>query len=124
MVDCRLFIPRLNIAGELRFQVDTGADITCLHLAEDDFLEIPFDQLDYDRADLVAGVGGQTRYLPEQAQLIFEDDESGYVVHTIDLWIAEPNSRNRGLNSLLGLDVLNRWRMNFDPRNALLQFFA
>ena len=122
-VRCRIFLPRLDRAGSTWFQVDTGADITCLHLSEDDLLEIPFELLDYNRTDLIGGVGGQSRYLPEQAQLIFEDDEWGYVVSSIDLWIAEPNSRNRRLNSLLGLDVLNRWRMNFDPRNDLLQFF-
>ena len=123
MVYCRMFIPRLNIAGDVRFQVDTGADITCLHLAEDNPLEIPIARLDRGSGRVVNGVGGISRYFPESVQLIFEDDESGYVVRSIDLWIAEPDPRNRSLNSLLGLDVLNLWRMNFDPRNELLQFF-
>lgn len=120
---CRVFLPRLTRAGSLWFQVDTGADIFCLHPSVNDFPDIPFELLDYTRTDLIGGVGGQSRYLPEQAQLIFEDDEWGYVVRSIDLWIAEPNPRNRHLNSLLGLDVLNLWQMNFDPRNDLLQFF-
>lgn len=124
LVRCRIFLPRLSRAGSIWFQVDTGADVSCLHPSGNDFLEVPFDLLNHDRAGLVGGVGGQTRYFPEQAQLIFEDDDWGYVVHTIDLWIAEPNSRNRALNSLLGLDILSQWRMNFDPRNDLLQFFA
>ena len=124
LVWCRIFLPRLSKAGSIWFQIDTGADISCLHPSGNDFPEFPFDLLDYNSTDLVQGVGGQTRYFQEQAQLIVEDDESGYVVRTINLWIAEPNSRNRSLNSLLGLDVLNRWRMNFAPRNDLLQFFA
>ena len=46
------------------------------------------------------------------------------MVHTIDLWIADPMPVTAALNSLLGLDILRQWRMNFDPRNDLLQFFA
>ena len=121
---CRVFIPRLNRAGSMWFQVDTGADVSCLHSSGSAYLGVPFDLLNYDRTDLIEGVGGQTRYIPEQAQLIFEDDEWGYVVRTIDLWIAEPNAGNQSINSLLGLDVLRHWRMNFDPPNGLLQFFA
>ena len=121
---CRVFIPRLNRARSIRFQVDTGADHTCLHPNESDALMIPFDLLDPERAIIGYGVGGENRFFVESAQLVFDDDELGFEVRTINLWIAEPDSRNRGLNSLLGLDVLNHWRMNFDPRNNLLQFFA
>ena len=35
------------------------------------YLGVPFDLLNYDRTDLIEGVGGQTRYIPEQGAVDF-----------------------------------------------------
>jgi hypothetical protein len=119
-----VFVPRLAKGNEVEFRIDTGADHTCLHPYDSRVLMIPFDLLDQERAVTGYGVGGGNRFFVESAQLVFDDAELGYEVRTIDLWIAEPNDGNRSLPSLLGLDVLRHWRMNFTPRNNLLQFFA
>ena len=120
----KVFIARLNRGGEVRFRIDTGADNTCLHPEASDDLRIPFDLLDPERVITGYGVGGENRFFLESAQLVFDDDELGYEVRTINLWIAEPSSANASLPSLLGMNVLHHWRMNFDPPNDLLQFFA
>ena len=120
----KVFVPRLARGGEVRFRIDTGADNTCLHPYNSDDLRIPFDLLDPESVITGYGVGGENRFFVESAQLVFDDDELGYEVRTIDLWIAEPNPGNAHLPSLLGMSVLRHWRMNFDPPNGLLQFFA
>ena len=123
-VRCEVAIPRLNAAGTVIFQVDTGSDHTCLNPGPGVSLDIPFDQLDRGNVRAARGVGGQSRYFVERAELSFVDDQREYESREVNLWIAEPDGRNRGLNSLLGLDVLRRWRMNFDGPNDRLQFFA
>ena len=122
-VRCRLDIPRLNITGVVEFRVDTGADRTSLHPGASAFLGIPFDRLEMQNARAASGLGGRIIYFQEPAQLLFDDDTRGLETRDVDLLIAEPILRNASLPSLLGLDVLNLWRMNFDPRNDLLQFF-
>ena len=86
-------------------------------------LGIPFDRLEMRNALVASGLGGQIVYFREPAQLLFDDDARGLERCDVDLLIAEPTLRNASLPSLLGLDILNHWRMNFDPRNDLLQFF-
>ena len=119
----KVFVPRLARGGEVWFRVDTGADFTCLHPNDSGALRIPFDLLDADRSFIGYGVGGGNTFFIESAQLVFDDDDWGFEVRTIGLRIAAPNPANASLPSLLGLDILNHWRMNFDPRNGLLQFF-
>ena len=122
-VRCRLDIPRLNISGVVEFRMDTGADGTSLHPGASAQLGIPFDRLEVRNALVASGLGGQIIYFQEPAQLLFDDDARGLERCDVDLLIAEPTLRNASLPSLLGLNILNRWRMNFDPRNDLLQFF-
>lgn len=123
-VRCDVAIPRLNVAGKVTFQVDTGSDHTSLHVGVGTHIVIPFDRLDRGNVRAARGVGGHSRYFVERAELSFVDDQREYERREVNLWIAEPDGRNRGLNSLLGLDVLRRWRMNFDGPNDRLQFFA
>ena len=123
-VGCQLVIPRLNVTGVVELRVDTGADGTSLHPGASTYLGLPFDRLEMQNPRVASGLGGQIVYFQEPAQLLFDDDVGGLERCDVNLLIAEPILRNAALPSLLGLDVLNRWRMNFDPRNALLQFFA
>ena len=98
--------------------VDTGASDTCLHPADTIRARIPFDRL--EGQDTVQGVGGISSYFREPASLLFEDD-SNLRIYRLDLLIAAPTDSNRGLPSLLGRDVLNRWQMLYDPMNGRLE---
>ena len=42
--------------------------------------------------------------------------------YRLDLHIAQVTAATRTLPSLLGRDVLNRWRMDYDPTRSLLTF--
>lgn len=118
-VECRLVIPRLSVNHRLMLLVDTGASATCLHPADAIRAGIPFERLG-NRIDYL-GIGGTSAYFREAANLLFED-ESYLRIYRLDLLIAAPTSNNRELPSLLGRDVLNRWRMDYNPTGDRLEW--
>ena len=120
-----VYLPRLNIGGAIAIQVDTGAEVTCLHPAASTDIGISFDLLDPHSIKHGSGVGGESRYYIERAILIFvsDNDDSEFVEVETYLWIAVPTENNRSLESLLGTNVINAWRMNYDPPNDILEFF-
>ena len=124
LIECGVLLPRLNRMGIVAFQVDTGADHTCLHPGDAAALDIQFGQLNRNQTLSVMGVGGASLYYQEVAVLVFRDTGGGVVSCSINLLIAEPNDGNDSLNSLLGLDVINRWRMDYAPLERRLHFFA
>ena len=117
-IECRLVIPRLRVNRRLMLLVDTGASATCLHPADTIRAGISFDRL--EGQNNVQGVGGVSSYFSEAASLLFEDD-SYLRIYRLNLLIAAPTDSNRGLPSLLGRDVLNRWQMLYDPTNGRLE---
>ncbi len=114
-----LVIPRLEIYGDVRFLVDTGAGSTCLHPADSDNLDMPFGRLISPTRSY--GIGGSSVYHRESAILSFMDDEA-IQSYRLQLHIAEPTAANARFPSLLGRDVLNRWRMDYDPAQSVLTF--
>ena len=117
-IECRIVIPRFRISQRAMFLLDTGADATCLHLPDAIRIGIPFPQL--RRRARLGGIGGASPYFREQAFLLF-DEEVETSIYQVSLLIAEPNDSNRTLPSLLGRDVVNRWRVNYDPANNTLE---
>ena len=87
--------------------VDTGTVATCLHPSDAIRARIPFEELGNEIG--YAGVGGSATYFREVANLLFEDDSRSRI-YRLNLLIAVPAEHNRELPSLLGRDVLNRWR--------------
>ena len=124
----RLIIPRLGITGWVNFLVDTGAINTCLHPYAGRRLRIPFDELRAPHSAI--GIGGSQAYYQEPA-LVMLTDSDGEHRFRITLSIAKPqpltpsNPRpiiNR-IPSLLGRDVLNRLRIDYDHPGGRLRFF-
>lgn len=120
-VQGRLVIPRLDIDGYVDFLVDTGADTTCLHPDDGIQLNCPFDRL----ANPIGfgGIGGTHLYFIEPAVIIFLDGNK-LRLFNISLSISKPHPDVDGLNSLLGRDILERCRMNYDYTHNKLQFFV
>lgn len=124
IVSCTVRLPQLGFAGNVDFLVDTGASVTCLHPRDGLRLGLPFDELAGDPVN-IGGTTGEYPYFPQPAELNFAD--SGRVHGMpVELRIAKPaeDSSHRivRIPSLLGRDVLNRWRMDYDPRNNNLDF--
>jgi len=71
----------------------------------------------------VGGIGGQSTYYEEPATLLFTDDTEqqsyGYIV-VVD--IAKPEDVSNEFPSLLGRDIIDRWRMVYDRTDGVLEF--
>ncbi len=117
-VDCDLLLPRFGLKAPVTFLIDTGSDTTILHPADGRALRCPFDLLE-NPAEFT-GVGGTLSYYFEPAVLSFDDSDGGIREFEIDISIAKPDPLTDGLDSLLGRDLLNQMRMEYDfPRSRL-----
>ena len=112
-----LVLPRLGISGPVDFLVDTGAAASVLHSDDGIALDCPFDDLLLPMA--FEGVGGTHTYYRETAVIEF-DDSGGEIGLRLELAVAKPHPAVDGLDSLLGRDILNRLRMEYDfPQERL-----
>lgn len=113
----RLSLPRLAVAGEVDFLVDTGASSTTLHPRDGVRLRCPFDALVLPIE--FQGVGGLHTYYRETAVVVFDDGVAERNFR-VEISIAKPDALASGLDSLLGRDVLNRVRLEYDfPQDRL-----
>lgn len=111
-------LPDLGITETIPFLLDTGSDTTVLMANDAAHMEIDFRNV-APSSRLGSGVGGSIRLHQMSASITFSDAENLYIYRTA-LAVAEPGEHNRGLPSLLGRDILNRWRLRYDaPANAL-----
>lgn len=125
VVEGYLTLPRFGIGRNITFLVDTGAYATCLHPRDGTLTAIPFDQLENPVTS--DGVGGPATYFRERAVLEFVDGDAREIRGCeVDVLIAKPSadpmhSINR-LPSLLGRDIIDRWRMVYDRTEGVLEF--
>ena len=113
-----LSLPRFGVAQAVDFLLDTGADRTTLNPTDGGRLEVPFEKL--KGGQTVQGIVGITQLFTEQAVLVFGDEHRFYILQT-DIFIGTPSKYANQLPSLLGRDVLDRARMEYDPRHGRLE---
>ena len=111
-VDGFVTLLRLGVRGRVRFLVDTGSDTTILHSDAAADLGCPFELMD-NPAEFISA-GGVLLYFFEPAVLSFNDSDGGTREFEIDISIAKPDPITDGLDSLLGRDLLNQVRMEYD----------
>ena len=119
-----IYLPELGIQGEIPFLYDTGADGSCINLQDAVRLRIPMDWLRANRGTSPSrGIGGTTGYYSESAMVAFEDKRLwstwlvGYRldIGIIDFHSLEDPEGNMWMPSLLGMDVICRWKTQIDP---------
>ncbi len=120
-IEGRLVIPRLNTSGDISFLVDTGADQTLL--APADGLRIGLDYADlHGDGKQIIGIGGVTENFVEDAVVVFADGIKVIYGYTIQLGIAPPSPDIMDIPSLLGRDIIDHWRMIYNPTRRNLSF--
>jgi hypothetical protein len=114
----RLAIPRLGIAGNVSFLLDTGADRTSLMQLDGARLSIDYGKL--ANLTVATGLGGQSNLFIEPAIVAFLDSGARLCVYSIDLLLHEPAPATATLPSLLGRDILRHWIVVCDQPHGLL----
>ncbi len=111
-IAARVLIPRFYLVGEMYFLLDTGADRTVVMPRDAYTMGIDYSQLRGDAPSI--GVGGMVHSYHEPALLVFTDMGSIEYTYQVDIRFMEDSAISRQLPSLLGRDILNRWRIVYD----------
>lgn len=118
-VSARVFIPRLGLAGNVSFIFDTGADSSVLMPADAITLGVDYDLLSDPSESF--GIGGSAQTFEEYARLAFADANGDRLYsYDIPILIHEPAMDAMRIPSLLGRDVIDRWRVTYDKSVAEL----
>ena len=105
--------------GMVSFLIDTGADSTVLMPLDARRLKVDYTKL--TDTDDSLGVGGKSIDFVIPAVLIIPDsDQQVAHAYQFQLRIPQHNPDLRTVPSLLGRDILNRWRMNYHPAKSEL----
>ncbi len=114
-------VPGQKLAGNISFLVDTGADVTTI--MPDDSKKLGIDLSLMSGAETATGIGGSVDTTTDPSLLtFFEQNTDKLRLYSMPLDFISPNSHTAGMPSLLGRDVLDRWRMNYDPARGKLTF--
>ena len=116
----RLRLPRLGIEGVVQFLVDTGADDSLLSPGDASAAGVDFSALRSRSTAL--GLGGAVECYVEPATIAFVGDDDIRYSYNMELEIAAMQPETMGLPSILGREVIDRWRMVYDPTMDVLEF--
>ncbi len=124
-VQAYCYLIRLNTGFWVTFMVDTGAAGTCLHGVPAWRIQ---RQLRPETSENASGVGGSCLYYGERAILVFLDTDQNTVSRTLNRLDVQAITlrdivANRGIPSipsLLGRDILNRWKLTYDCPNSVM----
>ena len=118
MIEAHISIPDIGAGGFVQFLIDTGADCTTITPADSRRLRIDYKKL--TREDHSMGYSGPALdYLCKGIVLFAELGVAEYE-YDIELRVTRPDFNIPELvmlPSLLGRDILNQWRITFDPAN-------
>ena len=119
-LEALVLLPDLNIKSGISFLVDTGADRTRVMPGDAKRMGIDYGKLSPTAA--VVGVGGLCRSYNTPAHVLFSEQDRRLFVYRIKIQIAEQKPEIMDAPSLLGRDILDRWRMSYNPTKSLLHF--
>ena len=110
-IEGQVWLPRLNVFEWVDFLVDTGATATSLSPNGGENLLVPVSELTNPVRH--SGIGGSRTYYRKPAIILFPY-EAEWRPFEVDLYIAPPDDGADYLPSLLGRDILNTLRMEYD----------
>lgn len=117
----RVRLPAIGVDVRVPFEVDTGADFTVISLAHLLRSGVRPGRLPLVRsATRIRGITGSLRSYDLPCDLVFEDGDKS---HFYEITAGVPDPKRYGnLPSILGRDVLRRWRMVYDEPRSVLSF--
>ena len=104
----------------MSFCVDTGADKSLLMPIDGVRMGIDYSKLNGDAECL--GFGGICHNFIEGAILAFSEPNRYIHIYSIILEIASPTPDVMDIPSVIGREILDRWRMIYDPVRDRLVF--
>jgi hypothetical protein len=116
-----LIIPSQKLSTNISFLMDTGADVT--NLMPMDAGKMGLDYTKLTDTDESVGVGGLSVDYTEPAVLVFLDagKRNKLRVYFITVHISSPSPDIMDLPSLLGRDVIDNWRIDYNPMKPALK---
>ncbi len=119
-VSVRVSLPRISAFGSADFVIDTGADASVIHEG-DAFRILPIGYQPEWEASLRGISTTEVRYAVEPAVLTFVAESGQEVSVPVErLIVAHVGPAQDPLPSLLGRDVLQRFRLVIDPAASLV----
>ena len=112
-----IMLPRLNLAGEVRFMMDTSSDLSLLSPSDALRLGCPQDGASISK---VIGWEGRMEVRLEQALMAFDDISFKFYGINLGVVATEPVPCSR-MPSILGRDLMSRWRIVMEPREEVLE---
>lgn len=106
-----VLLPRLGWRGNVSFIFDTGADTSLLMPL--DAQRMGIDYAMFETTESTLGIGGVSENFIESAYLAFVGDEALYG-YEIELHVCRPAEELMTIPSLLGRDIIDRWRVTYD----------
>ena len=120
-VSGRLLLPRIQASTNLSLLVDTGADSSTL--MPTDAIKMRINHSTLIKPTVVGGIGGDAVCFQETAVLVFDESNRNLTrYYFIKIMIPEVHPDLMRMPSVLGRDILDRWRMNYDPSRTGLKF--
>ena len=119
-VEAQVILPRLNISSGVSFIVDTGADRTVLMPL--DAVRMGIDYRKLQRAGSLFGVGGACKSFSEPALIVFSENNRRLFLYDIKIAIIEKRHEFMRTRSLLGRDILDRLRMDYNASKQSITF--
>ena len=119
-IEGRLILPRLKIRGDISFCVDTGADQSLLLPGDGERMGVDYTKLTGKAQSM--GLGGICYNFMEPALFVFSEPKRFLYVYIMLLAIAPASPKMMAIPSLLGRDILDRWRMVYHPAKKRLIF--
>ncbi|MEX2226223.1 MAG: aspartyl protease family protein [Dehalococcoidia bacterium] len=130
----RVYFPRFRLHGDVSFLVDTGADTSLISAT--DAIQIGIDFSAISRTSEAQGIGGIVTSFVEPAIIVFIEHGVAIWGYREDLEILPPPDADAHdgseliddpdeslkLPSLLGREILDRWRMVYQPSADELSF--
>ena len=119
-VEGRVYFPRFDLEGDVSFLVDTGADASLLNPGDVVRIGVNIDLLEGSAESV--GLGGAIQCFVEAVWVIFTTIDGTIHIYSSSMEIAPVQPDTLDLPSLLGQDILDHWKMVYDPEMGVLEF--